>query len=430
MSVQLPKIQNKKPETLTEWLTWLEQPRQNQIKLGLSRMREAAQILSCAQFSCPIILVAGTNGKGTTVSCLSTIYQQAGYQVGSYFSPHLQHFNERIQLNGKSISDAKLTACFSKIYEHCQTAEISYFEYTTLAALLYFSAENPDVIILEVGLGGRLDATNIIEPSLSIITTVDFDHQDILGDSLNAIGREKAGIMRSEKPCVLSSSTMPHTVYQEATRLSVPVHQLGAHYHIKPLANGELEYQDAHSHFRLHPEYHPEMQAGAVAAVRLLQGMLPVRDHDIQFGLANMQLSGRQTLLNLDNGWQVCIDVAHNNQSVVYLAKKIARWKWRPQVLFSCLADKDLSKMIEALKPYAQSWYLFPLSSPRALSPDIIAKEIRKHDPNVKLYIYSCAEDAIANLFAEQTDKRLLVCGSFHTAGEGLAVLKQHYCAQ
>lgn len=430
MNAPFPNPASSQPETLAEWLAWLERPRCNQIKLGLSRMFDAANALHCRIFSCPVILVAGTNGKGTTVQSLSAIYQQAGYQVGSYFSPHLLCFNERIQVNGKPISDSALSACFAKVHQYCKDEETSYFEYTTLAALLYFSEQQLDLIILEVGLGGRLDATNIVDPSLSIITTVDFDHQAILGSSLEAIGREKAGIMRAGRPCVLSSADMPKTVYQQAKQLGTTLVQFERNYQIIRLADGKAFYQDGQGRITLHPNYQPEMQAGAVAAVRVLQDLLPLDNTAVEAGLESMQLWGRQTWLNLENGWKICADVAHNSQSVRYLAEKLAGRGWRGHILFSCLSDKDYASMIKVLLPYAKSWYIFPLSSPRALMPDIIAQEIQKQDADAKLQIHSSAEQVLAAVFSQQAPDELLICGSFHTVGEGLTVLKQHYRAQ
>lgn len=429
MNVLSPSTLQAKPNTLLEWLAWLERPRRNQMKLGLSRMQEAAKVLQCKTFACPVILVAGTNGKGTTVNALSAVYRQAGYCVGSYFSPHLERFNERIQINGTSISDNALSACFAKIREICKDDDLTYFEYTTLAALWYFSTKSLDLIILEVGLGGRLDATNIVEPTLSIITTVDYDHQAILGNSLEAIGREKAGIMRSGKPCILFSE-MPKTVYEQATRLGVHLMQSGKDYRTVRSESGMVLYRDEKGDIALNTDYHADMQAGAVAATRMLQNRLPVDDKVLEAGLASMRLHGRQTFLRLDNGWQVCLDVAHNPQSVAYLAEKLVRLNWRPHIVFSCLADKDSSRMIATLRPYAKSWQIFPLSSPRAEMPDIIATEIQSQDSNANIGIYDSAKNALRNLFTEYAPDTLLICGSFHTVGEGLSVLKQDYRAQ
>lgn len=414
------------PKTLTEWLVWLERPRTNQIKLGLDRMLAAANRLGCRLFSCPIILVAGTNGKGTTVSALNTVYREAGYRIGSYFSPHLECFNERIQINLQPISDDALSACFAKIYQQCDGFELSYFEYTTLAAMLYFKSEPLDVLIFEVGLGGRLDATNILEPTLSIITTVDFDHQAILGNSLEAIGFEKAGILRHKTACVLSTD-MPKTVYQQAKRLEVKLLQLGKDYRIQYNPRCQPIYEDAWGSVSLHPEYHPEMQAGAIAATRLLHDKLPIHKGVLESGLKAIRLPGRQMFLELENAWQICLDVAHNAQSVRYLAQKMMDLDWRPHIVFSCLADKDYSTMIAALVPFAQSWQLFPITSPRALKPAMIAEEILRQDSTADLRIHSNATNALKALFFKESRSTVLICGSFHTVGEGMAALRPYY---
>ena len=206
--------------SLAAWLDYLEHRHSEEIQLGLTRVKTVARQLDLLTFDATIIIVAGTNGKGSTVAALETIYRAAGYAVGSYTSPHLIHFNERIRVNLEPITDKTLCAAFTAIEEACESIHLTYFEMATLAALWYFKSFVLDVIILEVGLGGRLDATNIIDADLAIITTIDFDHQAYLGHTKEAIGYEKAGVLRPNQPFIYADKNPPESLITYAKSLN------------------------------------------------------------------------------------------------------------------------------------------------------------------------------------------------------------------
>ncbi len=210
---------------VNQWLTYLEQRSpQQKIELGLERIRDVARRLNVLNPHYKIITVAGTNGKGSTVRALETIYNKAGYNVGSYTSPHLLCFNERIKVNLQSISDKALCDVFFAIESRNADIKLTYFEMATLAALVYFQQQSLDIVILEVGLGGRLDATNIMDADVAIITTIDFDHQELLGNTLEKIGQEKAGIIRAQKPVIYADINPPQSILSAAQQLNAPTY--------------------------------------------------------------------------------------------------------------------------------------------------------------------------------------------------------------
>ncbi len=412
---------------LSDWLVHLENRYVDEVKLGLTRVQHVAAEMSLLSPSAIVITVAGTNGKGTTVATLESIYHTAGYRVGTYTSPHLLIFNERIKINGQCIRDDDLCRAFCQIEEARQSIALTYFEMATLAALLYFKSAQVDVIILEVGMGGRLDATNIIDADLLIITTIDFDHQDFLGNTRDEIGFEKAGILRVGKPMIYADHTPPQTVLLNASMLGCPSYIHGQHYHYQLT---EKEFIFYYKEVRIQFEkshWHPNALAAAVMATICLHNQLPLEDHARNQGMRSISLDGRQQRF-MTNGVETLLDVSHNAQSVAYLAKTLceSRVKQRVHAVFAALRDKDIDALLQPMMSFVDHWYPVLLSGKRALSAaesDLIFKKydiINEEFYNSPMDAY---QDACKNAVAGDL---IVVYGSFLTVNGVLSAFINH----
>lgn len=421
-----------KPNCIKSWLHDLETRNTQEIQLGLTRIREVAKKLQLHHAKCKVISVAGTNGKGSTVTALETIYHGAGYKVGAYTSPHLMHFNERIRAHLQPITDEDLCYALSVIEEARAEIMLTYFEMTTLAALWYFNKLPLDLIILEVGLGGRLDATNIIDADLSIITTVDFDHQDFLGNTLNAIGYEKAGIIRPGKPFIYADTHAPETVVQVAKELAAPSYFLDNDYFIQEQENAwsvQLTLKDqllVTVSELSKPKIQLKSAAAALIACLLLDEYLPIPQMQLQKAMQEIFIPGR--LQFIQGEVNVLYDVSHNPQSVALLAnnvpcilKKIAETtgkKAKVHAVFSALKDKDILGLISPLKDCVDHWYPAQLENKRALSAALILAFFK----DAEIWIEKCYNDPLiafetAHSRAQPGDL-IVVYGSFFTVSQ------------
>lgn len=414
---------------LNDWLNNLESRHTQEIQLGLTRIMEVAEQLNLLNLSCKIITVAGTNGKGSTVTALETIFYSAGYKVGSYTSPHLIQFNERIRLNLSFISDVDLCRSFSIVEEARGTVDLTYFEMTTLAALLYFQQQSLDVLILEVGLGGRLDATNIIDADLSIITTIDYDHQDYLGTTLDAIGLEKAGILRQGKPFIYADETPPVSIMNVAHSLSSPAYLYGRDYSFERLASTwNCEFHGTMWRDLPIPRIHLKSAAAALLACKLLESDFPVdREHYFK-AMSAIFVPGRLQLLG--SRIKILYDVSHNPQSARLLADTIKQLdvEGRVHAVFSALKDKDIFGLIFPLRDCVDRWYPAQLDNKRAASQDLILT----HFKGAELFVDVCYtspliafEQAVSKAVAGDL---IVVYGSFFTVSHVMAA--QHNLEQ
>lgn len=363
---------------LQQWLTCMGNRNVQEIQLGLTRIQSVAQKLNVHIPGCKVITVAGTNGKGSTVTALETIYHTAGYKVGSYTSPHLIHFNERIRVNLNPINDRDLCLSFCDIEEAREHVNLTYFEMTTLAALLHFKKQKLDILILEVGLGGRLDATNIVDADLSIITTIDFDHQDYLGSTLEDIGQEKAGILRKEKIFIYADHNPPMSIIKTAEILNC-----SSYYY-----DSDFNFQEHENHWDYSllgksinalskPKIQLKSTSAAITACLLLDKHLPVGMQSIYSAMNSIFIPGR---LQLEQGSiSIMYDVSHNPQSVRLLADKIKQLDVRGQIhaVFSALKDKDILGLIFPLKHCVELWYPAQLDNNRAASADYLLSQFR-----------------------------------------------------
>lgn len=411
---------------LSQWLFLLENRHPQEIQLGLSRVASVAKKLHLLTPECKVITVAGTNGKGSTVSALEAIYLCAGYQVGLYTSPHLLSFNERIRVNGKPISDVELCHAFQKIETGRGDTSLTYFEMTTLAGLMHFQEHPLDIIILEVGLGGRLDATNIIDADLSIITTIDLDHQEFLGETLEAIGSEKAGILRAGKPCIYADNNPPDSVQQRARVLNSPSRVLGKDYHIQQNEH-DWEFHspyDTITHIPV-PRIQLKSAAAALMASLMLNHDLPVTRQHFDEAMRSLFIPGRLQFIHQPDV-SFLFDVSHNPQSVQLLAETIKNLHWGGRVfaVFSALKDKDISGLINPLKDCIDQWFPAQLYNKRASSAGYLLSKFKDAEIDVNI-CYTNPLVAFESALSQTKAGDLIVTyGSFHTVGQIMSARK------
>ncbi|HBD19054.1 MAG TPA: bifunctional tetrahydrofolate synthase/dihydrofolate synthase [Arenimonas sp.] len=410
--------------TLAQWLDYQQTVHPRSIDMGLERVGEVARRLGLGRPGRHVATVGGTNGKGSTVAFLEAIARAAGLKVGAYTSPHLLRYNERVRIDGAEASDEALVAAFERIEAARGDIPLTFFEFGTLAALMLFEAADLDLAILEVGLGGRLDATNLVDPDVAVITTVDLDHQDYLGDDRESIGAEKAGILRAGKPCVLAEKDPPSSVLRRA-------YAIGAF-----AIRGHSDYliDDLGEHWRWRePGYEIELPepalsapaqrgnaAAAIAALRALDLAIP--DEAIRAGVRDARLPGR--LQRLPGSPERVLDVAHNPQGARQLAAWLETNPKRTVAVFSALADKDLGGIVAPVAPHLRAWHLGPITDagPRGLPVDELARRLAEHLPAEILHPHrSLAEALSAAALQAGPDGRVLVFGSFHTVAAALA---------
>lgn len=355
------------PTSLPEWLEFLENRHQQEIQLGLTRVKAVAEGLSLCQLDSVVITVAGTNGKGSTVAALQAIYIAAGFRVGTYTSPHLLLFNERICVNQQNISDDAICAAFALIEKARGDIHLTYFEMSTLAALYYFKQNSCDVVILEVGMGGRLDATNIIDADVAIITTVDLDHQEHLGDTVDEIGFEKAGILRPHQVFIYADTAPPSSVVAYAKALNTQMKCLGVDYTFRESQDDlQITHQSGESIHLPRPGINLKAAAAAVVASGILLDKLPISSAQLASAMQVVTLPGRQQVV--PGVVTRVFDVAHNPQAVSLLAEFLKHYPscGKIHAVFSGLKDKDLCGLIRPMKAYVDFWYLATLTGKRA----------------------------------------------------------------
>ncbi|MGC1182268.1 bifunctional tetrahydrofolate synthase/dihydrofolate synthase [Legionella sp.] len=409
---------------LTEWLAHLESRTTQEIQLGLTRIQRVERQLKLKSVECPVITVAGTNGKGSTVTALECIYHTVGYKVGVYTSPHLIQFNERIRVGLTPISDQDLCEAFCIIEAVREQTILTYFEMTTLAALYYFKKKDLDLIILEVGLGGRLDATNIVDADLSIITTIDFDHQDFLGNTLDDIGYEKAGILRKEKPFIYADVNPPASVIGVARKCATPTYFFDENYFIKEDENcWSIHCGDKQLNNLSKPSIQLKSAAAAIMATFLLEHDLPVSYEQIETAMRQIFVPGR---LQLQKGVvDILYDVSHNPQAAKLLAKTLGSLNKKAKVhaVFSALKDKDIPGLIEPLKDYVDYWYPAQLDVKRTVSANLLLFYFKNSEITVEICYNNPLIAFKTALNQAQPGDLIVVYGSFFTVNYVMAAM-------
>ena len=416
------------PKTLDEWLAHCEQLHPKNIDMGLDRVKVVADRLGI-RFTCPVITVAGTNGKGSTCAMLESILLQAGYRTGVYTSPHLVHFEERLRIRGESVDAAQLVASFSAVEKaRCQNdAEVSltYFEFSTLAILNAMAHCPLDVVILEVGLGGRLDAVNIIDPDCAVITSIDLDHMEFLGSDRESIGREKAGIMRTGRAVVVSDPMPPQSVLDHAKEIDADLWRIGNDFNV---SGDKQQWGWAGRGRRYSGLAYPALRganqlinaAGVLAALSALRERLPVTAQAVRNGLAFVELPGRFQIIPGQPA--LVLDVAHNPHSVAALAANLDAMGYFPttHAVFGAMADKDLAPMLSKVNPLIDQWYFTDLPTPRAATAANLMGQWQSQNTrdNAGASAYRNPQEALqAAIKAADPADRIVVFGSFYTVG-------------
>ena len=417
--------------TLSDWLAHCEQLHPKNIDMGLKRVRAVADRMQI-RFDCPVITVAGTNGKGSTCAMLESILLQAGYRTGVYTSPHLLHFEERLRLGGESVKSIELIASFSAVEkaraQNGINVSLTYFEFSTLAILDVMTRSGLDVVILEVGLGGRLDAVNIIDPDCAVITSIDLDHMELLGSDREQIGFEKAGIMRTGRPVIVADPKPPQSVLDHAAEIKADLWCFGDDFQVstsetqwdwqgRGLRHGALAYPALRGAHQL------VNAAGVLAALGALRARLPVTDQAVRQGLACVDWPGRFQIIPGQPA--LVLDVAHNPHSVAALAINLEAMGHFPitHAVFGAMADKDLESMLAHINTLIDKWYFTDLPTPRAASGASLLQrwETQNTRPDTAASAYSSPELALqAALKAAACADRIVVFGSFYTVGSVL----------
>lgn len=414
--------------TLAGWLEYIERQHPSAIALGLERVTRALGALGVA-LDCPIVIVAGTNGKGSTCAMLASILDHAGYRVGLYTSPHFLRYNERVRLCGREADDAALCDAFEAVERARSGIALTYFEYGTLAAAWLFARAHLDAVILEVGLGGRLDAVNVFDADCAALTSVAIDHADYLGDTREAIGSEKAGIFRAGKPAVISEPDPPHSVLDAARRIGPRL----------LLINRDFGYS-AHGaqwsywgpagkrHALAHPALRGSIQlrnaSASLAVLDALRERLPVGMQDVRRGLAEVSLPGRFQVL--PGRPQIVLDVAHNPEAAAILAGNLAASGYAAETIavFGMLRDKDIAGVVRAVAAKITRWHLAGLGGPRGIDAHELARIVREAGVAAPLTLHDDTAAALdaARGAASQSDK-IIVFGSFLTVAAAMARL-------
>lgn len=417
-----------KHQSLADWLFWLETSHPHEIDLGLSRVSKVASRLGLLAVDALVITVAGTNGKGSCVAASAAILRAANYQVGVYTSPHLLDYNERIQLNDDYASDESICLAFEQIYQAAAADNISltYFEYGTLAAFYLFKQTKMDVWVLEVGLGGRLDAVNILDADIAIITSIDLDHQDWLGDTREKIGFEKAGIMRPGKPMICADANPPQSLIDHASNLDVQSFYLGRDFSYET-ANNQWRWLGAGTDAQWYPQ--PQLPLPSMAAaVQLAKCLkLELSHSDLCNLLADLTVPGRFQRLHLQSRHWV-LDVAHNPAATALLASRLGDWKlqYPASRIHACVAmmvDKDRAGSLQHLIALVDDWYIADLSfMPRAATVQQLSDNLASFElaPVASGKVSDCLQLMLSNT---GPDDLLLVFGSFFTVADAMKFL-------
>lgn len=357
-------------DSLKGWLDWQETLHPKSIDLGLKRVAQVFQRLKTNAVKPVTITVAGTNGKGSTIAFLEAIYRAQGLSVGAYTSPHIIKYNERIKVDGVAVSDSLICASFERVEAVRDDISLSYFEFSTLAALDIFSRANVDIQLLEVGLGGRLDAVNIVDADATIITSISIDHTAWLGETREAIAYEKSGIFRKGIAAIISDTNPPQILIDHANKTHAPLLRISHEFSYKK-ANEHWSWHQQNSDInelpppRLKGEHQYRNASAALTAIQTLQDKVPVSDAAIKQGLSQASLAGRFQLIQ--SVPPVLLDVSHNPQAALALVEYLqAEFKKTPiHAIFTMMSDKDLVGVIKLMHPFIKHWYISPLDNPR-----------------------------------------------------------------
>ncbi|MGY3865006.1 bifunctional tetrahydrofolate synthase/dihydrofolate synthase [Aeromonas bivalvium] len=410
-------MQQSQSRSLVDWLSYLEQIHPVNIDMGLTRVGEVARRMGLTRLPGKVLTVAGTNGKGSSCAMAASILMAAGYRVGVYSSPHLLRFTERVRVNGQELADSEHCAAFAEVEAARGEIALTFFEFATLAALWLFRRHAPDVVLLEVGLGGRLDATNVVESDVAMITSIALDHCDWLGDTREAVAVEKAGVYRAGKPAISGEPHPPATIASEAARIKASLRQVGRDFHGDE-HDADWDYHGQHHWPGLPKPALPLMNAVTVLAALESLG-LPLPEPAIREGLANARLAGRMQRLQSEP--LVIVDVAHNPHSAAYLASQLRQipCQGRRLAVVGMLKDKDMAGSLAELDGLIDHWYLASLTGPRGATAALLADALGQDGAAQ----YDAVSEAYRQALADASPSDMvIVFGSFYTVADILAI--------
>ena len=401
-------MQNKR--TLNDWLNWQETLMEETIVLGLDRVEIIYDRLFPNGVPYAVITVAGTNGKGSTVSFIDSIYYESQYKIGRSTSPHLLKYNERFAIDGQDVTDELIIKAFELIETKRESITLTYFEFSTLAALIIFAEANVDLAILEVGLGGRLDSVNVVDSDVSVITNIAIDHTDYLGDTRESIGREKAGVMRTSKPCICGDQNPPQSLLSYAKEINTPLILVSESY------QNEIGLEGAHQKLNA---------SVAVRAIESLKNQFPVSNNMISEGVKKARIAARFEKIIIGDKI-VVLDVAHNPAAVKTLVETLSENPMETVAIFSALADKDIVDMIELASGSIKHWFLVPIKAERSIELNALKDKFANSESTTVCLNMSNAIELSLKL--EEVD-RVIIFGSFYTIADAYKIIKKfgHY---
>lgn len=417
------------------WVEYIQTLHAREIDLSLERTNQVYRRLLPHGIEATVIAVAGTNGKGSTAELISSCYRSAGYRVGKYTSPHLLRFNERIEINGQAVNDEDLLEAFTLVESLRETTPLTYFEFGTLVALHLMKQQKVDVAVLEVGLGGRLDAVNVVDSDVAIITSISIDHTAWLGKTLSSIAYEKAGIVRKDKPAILGTSPELPALTEACEARGAHVYQLGKHFFNDRIGDAPTwQWSDAESIVLELPL--PFEQVGiqlnnaacAVQALKLLEHRHPISQDVVKTGIASAKMRGRCQIVN--HNPLTILDVAHNEDSVRALARFVnaQRVKGRVRAVCGMLKDKEIGQSLSQLAPSVHDWHVASISGQRGASAQVIGdivRDLTAASNNCSVLEYAHVSDAYqAALAAAHEDDCIVVFGSFYIVADILPLFE------
>ena len=390
--------------TLDEWLTWQETLMEETIVLGLDRVKIVYDELFPNGVPFKVITIGGTNGKGSTIAFIDSIYEQSKYKIGRSTSPHLLKYNERFAIDGKEVSDASIISAFELIEQKRDNITLTYFEFSTLATLIIFADARVDLALLEVGLGGRLDSVNVVDCNVSIITNIAIDHIEYLGDTRESIGFEKAGIMRNSIHCICGDQDPPLSLLNYAKEIDAPLTLIKEGY------QGEIGLEGAHQRINA---------SVAIKAIEKLNYLFPITNNMIVEGIKEAQIAARfQKIIIGDK--TVILDVAHNPAAVETLVNTLLESPIETVAIFSALADKNIDDMIKLSSNSIKQWFLVPLSSERSIQLDALNDKFADSQTTT---VCANMDSAINETLGLKNIKRIVIFGSFYTIADASEIL-------
>jgi len=397
-------MQNKR--TLDDWLNWQDTLMEKTIVLGLDRVQIVYDQLFPNGVPFAVITVAGTNGKGSTVAFIDSIYNETKYKVGRSTSPHLLEYNERFAIDGQEVTDELIIKAFELIETKRQDVTLTYFEFSTLAALIMFAEASVDLAILEVGLGGRLDSVNVVDSDVSVITNIAIDHTDYLGDTREAIGREKAGVMRTSKPCICGDQDPPKSLLSYAKEINTPLTLVSESY------KNAIGLEGAHQKLNA---------AVAVKAIESLTNQFPVSNNMIIEGVKKTRIAARFEKIIIGDK-TVILDVAHNPAAVKTLVETLSENPVKTVAIFSALVDKNIADMIELASGSIKHWFLVPIKAERSIELKALKDKFGNSESTT---ICLNMSDAIEQSLELEGIDRVVIFGSFYTIADASEIIKK-----